>query len=305
MTKPRSHYVDAEIARYYHVTSRCVQRAWLFGKDPLTGKNHNHRKPVFLNRMHDLAQFFAVEIMGYAVMSNHFHIVLHYDPLEHRRWSDEDVALRWVAARCAKAITGERVRPLMLDELDLEQRVLYHALLLDPMRLQKCRRILGSLSCYMQYLKQPFAAWANGGAKCTGHFFEQRFYSGVLLTEEDLLTCMAYVDLNPVEAGIAASLKEAENTSIHERLEKARVNPDHLEAYLSSLEEQEAGVPSTSTQPKPLAVTLRKYAEQLGLAVDYLTHPGAEFPNRVTTWMARILNRKKRKRATAAFYDYA
>ena len=34
---------------------------------------------------------------------------------------------------------------------------------------------------------------------CTGHAFEQRYYSGVLLTEEDLLSCMAYVDLNPLK----------------------------------------------------------------------------------------------------------
>ena len=53
----------------------------------------------------------------------------------------------------------------------------------------------------------------------TGHFFEQRFYSGALLTEEALIAAMAYVDLNPVRAKLANRIEEIRDTSIGERLQ--------------------------------------------------------------------------------------
>ena len=52
--------------------------------------------------------------------------------------------------------------------------------------------------------------------------------------------------------------------------------------------------------------TLREYAEQLNLAIAYLADKNAKLPNGITTWMARLLNRKRSKRNSAAvFYDYA
>ncbi|MCH9671889.1 MAG: hypothetical protein K0U93_10625 [Gammaproteobacteria bacterium] len=48
----------------------------------------------------------------------------------------------------------------------------------------------------------------------TGHFFEQRFYSGALLSEQALMAAMAYVDLNPVRARIAEDIEQCDHTSI-------------------------------------------------------------------------------------------
>lgn len=70
----------------------------------------------------------------------------------------------------------------------------------------------------MKHLKQPIAYRTNKEDYCTGHFFEQRFYSGALLSEKALLACMAYVDLNPVRAKIAKSIKQCANTSMAIRL---------------------------------------------------------------------------------------
>ena len=60
---------------------------------------------------------------------------------------------------------------------------------------------------------------------------EARYHSQALLTEEALLSCMAYVDLNPVRAKIAASPEQSDHTSI-----KERVNPSlNLTESITSL----------------------------------------------------------------------
>ena len=101
----------------------------------------------------------------------------------------------------------------------------------DADGLEHARRTLGSLSHFMKHLKQPIARQANLEDDCTGHFFEQRFYSGALLSQEALLAAMVYVDLNPVRASEVRELIECQDTSIGERLQEH--HEEALEGYLA------------------------------------------------------------------------
>ena len=143
MATPRHKLVDQERPCAYHLASRCVRRAWLCGRDKHTGRDYSHRKSWLLERLLLLARCFAVEVYAYAVMSNHFHIVVHYDPNACLAWSDEEVARRWVDAFPPKAHGAAAAR-----------KAEAHALLLgDPDRLARARRTLGSLSDFMKHLR--------------------------------------------------------------------------------------------------------------------------------------------------------
>ena len=54
---------------YYHVMSRCVQRAWLWGFDAYANKDYSHRKAWVLDRLNYLANSFAIDVCAYAVMT--------------------------------------------------------------------------------------------------------------------------------------------------------------------------------------------------------------------------------------------
>ena len=80
------------------------------------------------------------------------------------------------------------------------------------------RTKMASISWFMRCLNQTIARQANLEDKCTGKFWESRFKSQALKSEEALLSCMAYVDLNPVRAGVAASPETSDYTRIKERI---------------------------------------------------------------------------------------
>ena len=66
----------------------------------------------------------------------------------------------------------------------------------------------------MKCLKEPLSRLVNKAEKCTGAFFEGRYKSIAVLDEEALLAVCAYIDLNPVAAGIARTPEESEHTSV-------------------------------------------------------------------------------------------
>jgi hypothetical protein len=79
MSYPRSHLVDPD-GGAYHVCSRCVMRAFLCGYDHDTGAQYEHRRAWLEERMLHLADIFAIDLFGYAAMSNHYHMAIQLGP---------------------------------------------------------------------------------------------------------------------------------------------------------------------------------------------------------------------------------
>jgi hypothetical protein len=141
MTEARRKLIDPSHAGTYHCINRCVRRAWLCGIDTYTKLSFEHRKPRVEARILAMGEVFACGIYGYAVMSNHLHIVVHMAPNVAREWSALEVATRWV-----------RLYPTGKEASDLEK---IESILTEPARVEIYRSRLSNLSWLMKSTSEP------------------------------------------------------------------------------------------------------------------------------------------------------
>ena len=212
MGYPRKSLICLEDTPYYHVVARCVRRAWLWGYDTYAGKDYSHRKAWVLQRLRRLADIFTIDLCAYAIMSNHYHLVLRVDRQRMSRLSHAEVVTRWTQLFSIPPL----IQRWQVGRASAAERLIAEELI------ERWRLRLIDISWYMRCLNEHLARRANAEDECTGRFWEGRFKSQALLDEAGLLMAMAYVDLNPVRAGIAATPEESEFTSIYARLQQFR-----------------------------------------------------------------------------------
>jgi len=217
MTRARNQLIALDATPYYHCISRCVRRAFLCGEDSLTGKNYEHRKMWVIERLRELAGIFAIDICAYAVMSNHYHLVLRVDTAKAEAWEQNQVVERWeklfsLPMLVARYLRGEATTKAEAKEVEK--------------LIESWRERLTDISWFMRSLNEHLARRGNEEDNCKGRFWEGRFKSQALLDEAAVLTCMSYVDLNPVRAGMASTPEDSDFTSIQQRIRRyKRKNP--------------------------------------------------------------------------------
>jgi len=224
MTRPRSELVSLTDTPWYHVVSRCVRRAFLCGEDAHTGKSFEHRRGWIEARIRQLASVFAIDVAAYAVMSNHYHIVLKIDAERARGLSDDEVLYRWTQLFRGPLLVRRYLDPAQRERLDEAQveRVRQWA--------AEYRQRLADLSWYMRVLNEGIARLANQEDGVKGRFWEGRYKSQALLDEQAVLSAMAYVDLNPIRAGLAEVPETSDYTSVQARLKPLEVEHRLAEA---------------------------------------------------------------------------
>ncbi|WP_009958038.1 transposase [Verrucomicrobium spinosum] len=193
MASPR-YFADPLVpVAYYHCISRVVERRLAFGPE---------EKEQFVRLMRAYEGFCQVRVLSYCVMSNHFHIMVEVKKRpEGAVYSDA-----WLLKQAALIYSQPAVR--MLKETLETFRSQGHDAAAEELK----ERYLGRMwdvSQFMKELKQRFSLWFNKRENRKGTLWEERFTSVLLEGELATLSVMsAYIDLNPVRAGLVEDPKD-------------------------------------------------------------------------------------------------
>lgn len=222
MPMPRKSQICVDATPYYHCVSRCVRHAFLCGKDRFTGRSFEHRRAFIEAELRRLGQIFFLDVVAYSVMQNHFHVVLFIDSPAQQEATSHDVVTRWHQLHHGTQLSARFLNNEPLEAYEQQQ--------LDAL-INLWRTRLASISWYMRVLNEKVARMANAEDNVTGRFWQGRFKCQALLDEQALLSCMAYVDLNPVRAGIADTPENSAHTSVKHRVDHwqntAIAQPNH------------------------------------------------------------------------------
>ena len=211
MARARESLIDLDATPYYHCINRCIRRSYLCGDDTYSGNNFDHRRTWLVDRVKFLATVFSIDIAAYAIMSNHYHLVLKVNRDDALNLSNDEVIARWYqlyhgCILVDRSRSGEKLNAAYMFRINE---------IVDEWRTR-----LYDISWFMRNLNEFIARKANKEDNCTGKFWEGRFKSQALLDETAILSCMMYVDLNPIRAKMANSLLDSEFTSIQERIKQ-------------------------------------------------------------------------------------
>lgn len=196
-----------------HAVQRCVRRAFLAGVDHASGKDYSFRREWIRRRLEALASVFGIDVLTYAIMSNHLHVILRNRPDVVAAWSDQEAAIRWL-----RVFPGRRLEEHLAEPTESDVKTLVN----QPERLALVRQRLSDISWFMRALSEPIARLANRQDECTGRFWEGRFKVLRIVDEAGLLACAMYVDLNPVRAAMVTEPEQAMHTSVYDRFQGQR-----------------------------------------------------------------------------------
>ncbi|MCZ6673152.1 MAG: transposase [Verrucomicrobia bacterium] len=171
----------------YHCVTRVVARAMLLDK---------HAKEVLRKQLHYMAEFCGVEILTYCIMTNHFHVLVRVPKKVEVK--DLDLVKRFSLLYGKEKGRVETLEALLKkggEDAELER--------------EKLLARMGDISLFMKELKQRFSIWYNRSHNRYGTLWAERFKSVLI---EDTAPCLrtvaAYIDLNPVRAGLVEDPKD-------------------------------------------------------------------------------------------------
>jgi REP element-mobilizing transposase RayT len=156
----------------------------------------------------------GIDLLAYAIMGNHVHLVVRLRPETVAAWDAREVARRALAVlpiRSGPALEPLTVTPAMVNRYAGNARWVAQQ-----------RKRLSTPSWLLRLVKQEVSRRANAEDGCTGHFWEKRFTSVAVLDAAATVACMIYVDLNPLRAGMVKTPELSTFTSVRHRVARLR-----------------------------------------------------------------------------------
>ncbi|MEM6883789.1 MAG: transposase [Verrucomicrobiota bacterium] len=177
---------------YYHCISRVVGREFLLG---------DKEKDCFVKLMRKYERFCCLKVVSYCVMDNHFHLLVEEPPGGAIEMSDSQFLAH--LKPCVSQFEYADTRQKLLAWRKYEDQTVA-----DELKASYLKR-MGNVSFFMKGLKQEFTQWFNRTHKRSGTLWESRFKSVLIngMDAEALTMMSAYIDLNPVRAGIVEDPK--------------------------------------------------------------------------------------------------
>lgn len=176
---------------FYHVISRVVDRRFALGPE---------EKEKFRTLMRLQEKFTGCRVVSYCLMCNHFHLLLEVPPMADSGLSDKELLKRLSAIYSEAFVAGvakelaEARTAVYVEESGLEDA-------LAAIRKRFTYR-MQNLGEFMKGLLQRFTQWFNRAHSRTGRLWEDRFKSLIVEDGVAAKTISAYIDLNPVRAGM-------------------------------------------------------------------------------------------------------
>ena len=191
MRQPRIKIPSAEGEACYHCRTRTVNGEWLF---------NDTAKDILRRQVWQVADYCGVQILTYAILSNHFHVLVRVPREE--PVSDAELLRRFkVLYPHPTAYQNAR---LEVVEVELASN--------GPKAVAWRKRqlaLMGDLSQFMKLLKERFSIWFNKSHQRIGTLWAERFKSTLVEGQGRVLETMAvYIDLNCVRAGLASDPKD-------------------------------------------------------------------------------------------------
>ena len=207
----RAELFDPSEVAILHTIGRVVRRCFLFGVDPVSGKNFDHRKDWIEEQLKVQASNFGIDLLSMAILSNHFHLILRSRPDVVATWDDTEVARRWLMLCPNRKNDDKSAKEPNEFELNSIRN--------DPDKVATIRTRLSDVAWWMRLLCQNIGTRANKEDREVGKFFQGRYRAIRILDEATLLACAAYVDLNPIRAAMAETIETSDYTSAQRRIE--------------------------------------------------------------------------------------
>ena len=251
----RSEVFEPATVGVYHCFNRIVRRSFLCGFDPHTGKDFSHRRDWLHGRLKHLAQYFAIDVLAYAILSNHYHLVLRNRPDQVDAMDDRQVVTAWWMICPRRQKQDDRTAgPPSEAEIQRELEL--------PGRVAELRSRLSDPSWLIRQLAQYMGIRCNAEDEIRGHFWESRFGMTRLLDEAAVLACLAYVDLNPLRAHLTDRLEAYSHVSIGERLRSLEDGAIDSSSWLAPI------ALSGETSDEPVTVVHRLGREELAEVLE-------------------------------------